>query len=121
MNNCENNELVREAMAKIKRDSKCKPQCMGAIIGPTGPTGPTGPYGGPTGATGSTGPTGPTGPQGLQGIQGIQGIPGVTGATGPQGLTGPTGATPTYLYIKKIFLFKERLYFDFLLLFLFEL
>ena len=115
MNNCERNQLEKYAIEKIKRDSKCKPQCMGAIIGPTGPTGPSG---GPTGATGATGPTGPTGPQGLQGIQGIQGIPGLTGATGPQGLTGPTGATPTYLYIKKIFLFKERLYFDFLLLFL---
>lgn len=41
MNNCENNELVRNAMEKIRRDSKCKPKCFGSIIGPTGPTHPT--------------------------------------------------------------------------------
>ena len=40
-----NNSLERYAIEKIKRDSKCKPQCIGAIIGPTGPTGPTGPQG----------------------------------------------------------------------------
>ena len=42
MNNNNNSELIRYAMEKIKRDSKCKPQCMGAIIGPTGPTGQIG-------------------------------------------------------------------------------
>lgn len=41
MNNRENDELIRNAMEKIRRDSKCKPQCLGSIIGPTGPTGPT--------------------------------------------------------------------------------
>ena len=44
-----------KALQKIKEDSKCKPQCMGAIIGPTGPTGPTG-------SMGLIGPTGPQGP-----------------------------------------------------------
>ena len=61
MNNQEFNEdLERYAREKIEKDKRCKPHCIGVIIGPTGPTGPTGPSGGPTGATGPTGPTGPT-------------------------------------------------------------
>lgn len=96
MNN-NNNELVRWAMKKIKRDSIFKPNCN-VIIGPTGPTGPSGGPTGPTGATGATGATGPTGPIGPQGIQGIAGEIGPTGPTGDIGPTGPTGAdaeTPT--------------------------
>ena len=49
MNN-KQNDLVRRAMEKIKRDEKCKPIYYG-IIGATGPTGPVG----PTGATGTAG------------------------------------------------------------------
>lgn len=45
MNN-EQNDLVRYAMEKIKRDQRFKPDCC--FIIPTGPTGP------------GTGPTGPT-------------------------------------------------------------
>lgn len=62
--NYNNDDLYKSALQKIKRDSKCKPQCMGAIIGPTGPTGPSG------GATGPTGPTGPTGATGSTGSTG---------------------------------------------------
>ena len=54
-------DSYEKALRKIKQDEKCKPKCMGAIIGPTGPTGPKGDIG-PTGPSG--GPTGPTGPQG---------------------------------------------------------
>ena len=49
MNN-EQNDLVRYAIEKIKRDQRFKPDCC--FIIPTGPTGP---------GTGATGPTGPTG------------------------------------------------------------
>ena len=58
MNN-NDNELVRWAQEKIKRDQRFKPNCN-VIIGPTGPTGPSGGPTGPTGATGDIGPTGPT-------------------------------------------------------------
>ena len=81
MNN--DNDLIRWAKEKIRKDSKFKPICNTFIIndgsGITGPTGPTGPTGdvGPTGPTGPTGDVGPTGP---------------TGATGDVGPTGPTGA-----------------------------
>ena len=71
MNNYD--DIYKDAMEKIKYDSKhCKPSCCYVIV-PTGPT--------PTG--GIVGPTGPTGPQGEIGP---------TGATGP---TGPAGETPT--------------------------
>ena len=103
MNNHNDNCVYREALEKIKRDKKCKPDCCSIIssIGPTGPTGPIGPTGpqgeiGPTGATGVTGPQGiqgPTGATGATGPQGIQGPTGATGATGPQGIQGPTGPT----------------------------
>ncbi len=96
-----------KALQKIKEDSKCKPQCMGAIIGPTGPTGPTG-------SMGLIGPTGPQGPVSVTvgttttGEPGSQAsvtntgdldnvvlaftIPqGPTGAQGEIGATGPTG------------------------------
>ena len=33
------NSVLKSALKKIAKDSKCKPQCTGAIIGPTGPTG----------------------------------------------------------------------------------
>ena len=98
-----------KALQKIKQDSKCKPQCTGAIIGPTGPTGPTGP-------AGLIGPTGPTGPQGPVSVTvgttttgEAGGEASVTntgtaenvvldftipqGPTGPQGETGATGPT----------------------------
>ena len=81
MNN-EQNDLVRWAKEKIRRDERYRPDCCLFI----GPTGPTGPAGGPTGPTGPTGATGPAGPQGLQGI---------TGEIGPTGPTGPAGETPT--------------------------
>ena len=48
MNNNQN-DLVRWAMEKIRRDEKFKPNCCFVI-----PTGPTGPGGGPTGPTGAT-------------------------------------------------------------------
>ncbi len=107
-------DAYEKALKKIKQDEKCKPQCIGSIVGPTGPTGPTGPQGiqGPTGPSG--GPTGPTGPQGpttitigktettLPGLEaavlnvGTEGnvildfvIP--QGPTGPKGDTGPRG------------------------------
>ena len=67
MNSQDNNELLKYALQKIKKDQKCKPQCTGVIIGPTGPTGPQGEIG-PTGATGPTGTVGPIGPQGASGI-----------------------------------------------------
>jgi len=57
MNN-EQNDLVRCAMEKIRRDERFKPNCC--FIIPTGPTGGTGT--GPTGPTGPTGATGATGP-----------------------------------------------------------
>ena len=61
---CNNEELIKNALKKIKNDSKYKPSSTAYIIqngttGPTGPTGATGPTG-PTGPTGATGPTGPT-------------------------------------------------------------
>ena len=118
-----NEDLIREAMKKIKEDSKCKPACC-SFIGPTGPTGPAGPttvdvgitstgipgtsatvtnrgtnqnaildFVIPAGTTGPTGPQGLIGPTGTTGATGPQGIQGVTGPTGPQGLIGPTGAT----------------------------
>ncbi len=97
------------ALQKIKQDQKCKPQCMGAIIGPTGPTGAIGPIG----PTGPTGPTGPQGPATIAVGQTQTGTPGgnaeVTntgdiqnvvleftipqGPTGPQGEIGETGPT----------------------------
>ena len=40
MNNKQNN-LIRCALEKIKKDEKHRPNCC-VIIGPTGPTGPTG-------------------------------------------------------------------------------
>ncbi len=104
------NNAYQRALKIIKHDEKCKPKCIGAIIGPTGPTGPTGPQGdiGPTGPSG--GPTGPTGPQGPTTItigKTETGIPGQTASVEnigtnenvildfviPQGPTGPTGAT----------------------------
>lgn len=54
MNN-NDNELVRWAREKIRRDEQNRPQCC-VIVGPTGPTGPSG---GPTGPTGDIGPTHP--------------------------------------------------------------
>ena len=94
-----------KALKKIAEDSKCKPQCMGAIIGPTGPTGPAG--------IGITGPTGPQGPATITVGATTTGTPGgeasVTntgdnenvvltfdipqGPTGPQGEVGATGPT----------------------------
>lgn len=123
MNNGRNsqNSVLQYALQKIEQDSKCKPQCMGAIIGPTGPTGPTGPATITVGTTttlepgedaavtnvgtpgnailnfniprGVTGPTGPQGPTGPTGATGATGATGVTGPTGPIGVTGPTGPT----------------------------
>ena len=119
MNDNFNEELERYALEKIKRDKKCKPQCMGIIIGPTGPTGPQGPATITIGTTttgepgteatvtnigtaenailnfsipeGEVGPTGPTGVTGPVGPQGIQGLPGEIGPTGPTGPTGVAG------------------------------
>lgn len=61
--------IYENALKKIERDQKCKPES-------------TVTYNIQTGGTGSTGP---------QGIQGITGGIGATGPTGPQGLIGPTG------------------------------
>ena len=36
-------DAYEKALKKIEKDQKCKPKCMGAVIGPTGPTGPQGP------------------------------------------------------------------------------
>ena len=36
-------DLYEKALKKIENDKKYKPQCMGAIVGPTGPAGPMGP------------------------------------------------------------------------------
>lgn len=86
-----------KALQKIAQDSKCKPQCMGAIIGPTGPTGPAG--------MGITGPTGPQGPVSVTVGTTTTGAPGsqasvtntgtvddvVLAFTIPEGPTGPTG------------------------------
>ena len=119
MNNNQN-DLIRCAMEKIKRDEKFKPACntfiIGDGIGATGPTGPTGPQGPSTIEVGLTTtlepgsdatvtnvgtdenvilefsiPAGPTGPTGATGDIGPTGP---TGATGDIGPTGPTGATP---------------------------
>ena len=46
------NDLIRRATEKIKRDEKCKKNCY-AFVGPTGPTGPTGGAIGPTGTSGT--------------------------------------------------------------------
>ena len=103
MNNC-NNEAIRKALEKIKRDQKCKPDYF-IITGATGPTGPTGPQG----LEGATGPTGPTGSAGetptltigtiTTGAPGTDADATITGTapdfilnlTIPQGPTGPTG------------------------------
>lgn len=61
MNNNNDNDLIREALEKIRRDSRFRPNCN-VIIGPTGPTGPAGGATGPTGPTGATGDVGPTHP-----------------------------------------------------------
>ena len=99
-----------KALQKIAQDSKCKPQCMGAIIGPTGPTGPAG--------MGITGPTGPQGPVSVTVGTTTTGAPGSqasvtnTGTVddvvlsftipeGPTGPTGDTGATETYKSVSK--------------------
>ena len=95
MNN-NDNELVRWAKEKIRRDQKCKPACntfiIGDVIGATGPTGPQGP------ATITVGTT-TTGDPGTAATVTNVGtdenvileftIP--TGATGDIGPTGPTG------------------------------
>ena len=76
------NELIRWAKEKIRRDQRFRPNCN-VIIGPTGPTGPSGGATGPTGPAGIDGATGPTGPAGID------------GATGPTGPAGIDGETPT--------------------------
>lgn len=99
MNN--NNNSFREALEKIKHDTKkCKPNfCMVNNIGPTGPTGPAGPA---TIAVGTTTTTDP----GTNANVINSGTPenvildftipqGPTGPTGPTGSTGPAGETPT--------------------------
>ena len=101
-----------KALAKIKHDGKCKPQCC-IIFAPTGPvplpeltigtitTGEPGSEGSAT-ISGTSpnfvldlvipqGPTGPTGPTGLTGEIGPTGPTGPTGEIGPTGPTGPTG------------------------------
>ena len=103
------NDLVKWAMEKIRRDEKFKPDCC--FIIPTGPTGPGGGATGPTGPTGATGATGPTGPTGAAplltigavttGDPGTEAAASITGTspnfilnlTIPQGPTGATGAT----------------------------
>ncbi len=54
--NCQNNDIYKKAMEKIKNAPKPRGGCC--CFGATGPTGPTG----PTGAQGIQGVTGPTGP-----------------------------------------------------------
>ena len=99
MNN-NDNELVRWAKEKIRRDQKCKPACNTFIIGDgIGATGPTGPQGPATITVGTT-TTGDPGTAATVTNVGTDenvilefSIPaGIDGATGP---TGPTGATPT--------------------------
>ena len=119
MNN-NDNELVRWAKEKIRRDQKFKPTCntfiIGDGIGATGPTGPQGPATITVGTTTTTEPgtdasvtnvgtaenvileftipagvTGPTGDIGPTGPTGPTGDIGPTGPTGDIGPTGPTG------------------------------
>ena len=112
MNN-NDNELVRWAKEKIRRDQKCKPACntfiIGDVIGATGPTGPQGPATITVGTT-TTGDPGTAAtvtnvgtdenvilefsiPAGIDGSTGPTGPTGPTGAEGATGPTGPTGAT----------------------------
>ena len=89
MNN-NNNELVRWAMEKIKRDEKHRPECC-VVIGPTGPTGATG-------ATGPTGPTGPTGATGATGETPTLTIGTVTtGDPGTEATASITGTAPNFI------------------------
>ena len=103
MNSQDNNELLKYALQKIKKDQKCKPQCTGIIIGPTGPTGPAGPT---TIDVGDTITTEPGTDASVTNVgtnenvilefsipRGEIGLTGATGPTGPQGEIGPTGAT----------------------------
>ena len=121
MNNNQN-DLVRWAKEKIRRDQKFKPTCNTFIIenrmAATGPTGPQGPATITIGLTttsepGSdatvtnvgtdenvileftipTGDIGPTGPTGDVGPTGPTGPTGDIGPTGPTGDVGPTGPT----------------------------
>lgn len=89
--------IYREALEKIKHDSKFKPSCC---MGPTGPTGPAGPA---TITVGTT-ETGDPGTEALVVNSGTAenvildftipaGVTGPTGATGPTGETGPMGPT----------------------------
>ena len=120
--NSNDNELVRCAKEKIRRDQKFKPNCCvflptvpGGITGPTGPTGPQGPATIAVGLTTTTAPgtdatvtnvgtaenvilefaipAGATGATGEVGPTGPTGPIGATGATGEVGPTGPTGPT----------------------------
>ena len=102
MNN-NDNELVRWAKEKIRRDQKFKPACNTFIIGDgIGATGPTGPQGPATITVGTT-TTGVPGTDATVTNVGTDenvilefSIPaGIDGATGPTGPTGATGATPT--------------------------
>ena len=118
MNN-NDNELLRCAMEKIKRDEKFKPNCCiflptggTGTVGPTGPTGPQGPATITVGLTTTTAPgteasvtnvgtaentilefSIPAGATGATGADGATGPTGPTGATGVDGATGPTGPT----------------------------
>ena len=112
MNN-NDNELVRWAKEKIRRDQKFKPACNTFIIGDgIGATGPTGPQGPATITVGTTTTAEPGAdatvtnvgtdenvilefsiPAGADGATGPTGPTGATGADGATGPTGPTGAT----------------------------
>ena len=99
MNN-NDNELVRWAKEKIRRDQKCKPACNTFIIGDgIGATGPTGPQGPATITVGTTTTGDPWADATVTNVGTNENVilefsipAGIDGATGP---TGPTGATPT--------------------------
>jgi hypothetical protein len=91
MNNFDDNCVYKEALEKIKRDKKCKPDCCSIVssVGPTGPTGPAGPTGETPTITIGAVTTGEPGTDAAATITGI--APNfVLNLTIPQGPTGPT-------------------------------
>ena len=102
MNN-NDNELVRWAKEKIRRDQKFKPACNTFIIGDgIGATGPTGPQGPATITVGTTTTAEPGTDATVTNVGTAENVilefsipTGANGADGATGPTGPTGATPT--------------------------
>lgn len=95
--NNSDNELIRWAKEKIRRDSKFKPVCNTFIVSDgKGPTGPTGPQGPATIEVGTTTTTEPGTDAAVTNIGTNENI--ILDFSIPTGDIGPTGPTDTYDY-----------------------